>query len=913
MSDAPEPTATPLPRARADVRVGVGLSLVAFVVALASVAPQFVPSTWIIRDCRFHTNVNQTIVESASFEQHAFASSWYDADLGWNRDLDPAWSNVALGRNGEYWPKHTWLLPVLSTPVYWAFGLLGTLIFNLAMFGWITAAGYRFGREYASPTAAAVAVGIFLFGTAILESAYNYSADLLQVALFLTGLAFAVSRRPIPAGIFVALAVIVRPTALILFLTPVLIYVERRAWRELGRALLAGTATLAAFGAINTYMYGRPWWTGYNRTVVTVGGSPTVASHVDAFGTPLAEGLQRTFFGGYPLGRAFAVLPLGLPGLVALLRRGRWTMIGLVVGVLASVYVFARYTYEGHRFHWIALSLALPAIAATVDGIASAAARLPGHHRLPVAAAVGAVAVAVTALFWDPIDATVANGGWRVATESLAAGALDLHARFADDAFRDVAYPELSSVAAGPGGIWLGRVPLPALLLGAPFAAAGPWGLAVLHLLALGLAAFFATSFLRRLVPAPLAALAVCAPLMLPSVRDAVIDGGPLLLALPMAFGALHFGARGRWALAGALAALAGWTTGSLWLGLPALLPLLVDRRAWVGAAKGAGPVLALFAIASTVLYGAPFATPDDAVVVGDAVVSAPRRDLLDALHQSVADQVPTRLLWPLLALAPVGVVVAWQRDRRLAAALGLTALAALAPAVGTHSPDWAWDPLSTLLVAAPLALVGDGAARAWDAVPRRWRRGSVALGATLAALFVVGGASRLVASAEPFSIASFAGVRGAVVMLDDRIPCDFLAWEHLSWECSQYDRGLTQMVGRATSSRDVRVAGVRRELLLVPSGAGGRPRTVTWPEAPAGRELVLRWAVPDGERGGATLVVRVDDEERARIEVPLVPDGELHEVRIDTARSSGSGRLQLEMRSHTAAVAVVGLEGVWR
>lgn len=892
-----------------DPRLGIGLALAAFVVACASVAPQLVESTWIIRDCRFHTNVNQTIVEAGTLEQHAFASSWYDADLGWNRNLDPAWSNVALGRNGEYWPKHTWLLPVLSTPVYWAFGVLGTLLFNLAMFGWIAAAGYRFAKEYASPAGAAAAVALFLFGTAILESAYNYSADLLQVAVFLTGLAFAVSRRPIHAGVFVALAVIVRPTALVLMLTPILIYVERRAWRELLRALLAGAATLAAFGAINTWMYGRPWWTGYNRTVVTVNGAPTVASHVDSFGTPLADGLQRTFFGDYPLGRAFAVLLLGAPGLVRLLRRGRWTMLGVVVGVLASLYVFARYVYEGHRFHWIALSLALPPIAASVDWIASGAARA----RLPAAAAIVAITAALVALFFDPIDARIPGDGWRFAVEALATGTLDLREVLGADAFAGIAYAELSRAAAGPGGAWLARVPLPALLAGAPFAALGPWGLAVLHLALLGLTALFASDVLRRLVPAPLAALCVGAPMMLPWVRDAAIRGGPLLVALPLALGALCLALRGRHALAGALVVLAGWTAGTLWLGLPALLPLLAEPRARLAALKGAGPLLALFGLATWILHGAPFASPDDAVIVGDAIVRAPRRDLIDALHEAVADRVPARLLFVLLPLAPIGVIVAWHRDRRLAAALGLLALAALAPGVGTRSPDFAWEPLSTILLALPLALVADGVAKGWERVPARHRTGSLALAVALSVLALIGGARRVVESRQPFSIASFEGVRGAVVLLGGNVPCDFLAWEHLSWECSQFDRGLTHMVGRATSTEEVRVAGVRHELLLVPSGEGRRVRTVTWPEARAGRVLELAWAVPDHERGGGTLVVRIEDEERARIAIPLAPDGQLHRERIATPGLGETARLQLEMTSDGGAVAVVALDAVWR
>jgi len=910
-------------------RIAIGLALVAFVVATASVAPQFVSSTWIIRDCRFHVNVNQTLVESGSLEQHAFASSWYDADLRWNHDLDPAWSNVALGRNGEYWPKHTYLLPIVATPAYYAFGLLGTLLFNLFLFGWIAAAGFRFGREYATPTAAAMGVGVFLFGTAVLESAYNYSADLLQVAFFVTGLAMAVSRRPTPAGIFVALAVMVRPTALILLATPILVYVERRAWRELRAALLAGAATLGLFAIANAVMYGRPWWTGYNRTVVRVAGEATVASHVDAFSVPFAEGLRRTFDGHYPLGRAFAVMPFALPGLVRLLRRGKWTMIGLVVGLLADVYVFSRYVYEGHRFHWVAFALAIPALAASAEVFAEGLARL-ARHRLPLLAAVAAIAVCASTVFFDPIDVRV-SGDWRGAAETIPTGTFDLRAVYGEGAFADTEYAERSRAASGPGGAWLPRASPLAILAAAPFAALGPWGLVVLHLLAIGAAVFFAALFLGRLAPEPVAALAPALVVMLPEVRDEVLRGGPLLLALPLALAALTLvcppragpvplrpGARTppastrRLIAAGALAVAAAWIAESPWLALP-LLPLLSHRRAGLDAAKGAAPALVVWAVTSAILWGAPFASADDVVVMGGEVVSAPRRGLADVLVQAAADRIGARMIFVPLALAPLGVPAAWRVDWRRGAALGLLALAAFAPGVGTHSPDWAWQPLSMLLLALPLAPLADSLAGLWELVPPRWRKPHLVLGCALAILASVGVGRRLQQNREPFRMASFHGVRGAVVLLDDRIPCDFLAWEHLSWECSQYDRGLMNMVGRATSSEEVRIGGEQFELLLIPSGPS-QPRTVTWPEVEAGDQLALRWAVPDGMRGAGTLTVSVNGDARKTIELPAEPTGEAIESVVDTSDLAGQTvRLTLEVRPTAGGVATVALDGIWR
>ena len=151
------------------------------------------------------------------------------------------------------------------------------------------------------------------------------------------------------------------------------------------------------------------------------------------------------------------------------------------------------------------------------------------------------------------------------------------------------------------------------------------------------------------------------------------------------------------------------------------------------------------------------------------------------------------------------------------------------------------------------------------------------------------------------------------MVLLDDRIPCDFLAWEHLSWECSQYDRGLMNMVGRATSSEEVRIGGEQFELLLIPSGPS-QPRTVTWPEVEAGDQLALRWAVPDGMRGAGTLTVSVNGDARKTIELPAEPTGEAIESVVDTSDLAGQTvRLTLEVRPTAGGVATVALDGIWR
>jgi hypothetical protein len=132
-----------------------------------------------------------------------------------------------------------------------------------------------------------------------------------------------------------------------------------------------------------------------------------------------------------------------------------------------------------------------------------------------------------------------------------------------------------------------------------------------------------------------------------------------------------------------------------------------------------------------------------------------------------------------------------------------------------------------------------------------------------------------------------------------------------MSWECATFDRGTHGEVGLAVDEPAHLGGGVTRALFL-PSGVRGERRRVVWPSVRAGRELTLRWAVPDGHRGTGVLVVRVDDRERARVEVPIAPTGRFETLRIDTPDVGDTARLELELLD-VRGQGVVVLDGLWR
>jgi hypothetical protein len=806
-------------------RVAIAIGILALISATASVMPQLHPNTWIFRDGRFYVNVATTIVEDASLDQHAFAASWYTGTLGWNADLDPGWSNVALGAHGEHWPKHPWIHPLLASPVFFAFGLPGTLAWNLVMFALIASGLYRFARSYTEPAAAVGAVAIFVYGTALIASAYDFSVDVLMLALFAQGLSAILARRGVLAGVCIALCVVIKPTALILLPALVATILERGDRRPLGRSLGAGTLLLFVYAMINWWMYGRPWLSGYNRTLVTVRGAPTVADHLNAFSTPFDEGIARLWSGGYGLSHTFTAMFVAAPGLLALARRRPMHVASTVFCVAASIVVFAKYEYEGHRFHWPALALLVPSLAMTIELVATALRSIRGTLRAMVEGPRVAGRVATIAI--------------------IAASSMSL-----------LSGPSLEERVSSAGG-WSVSILENIRTIGIDGRVAALFVIA-LNLGALGVFVSRLGRVLERIVPAPIASFALIACALVSPVREACVMGGSAALALALFVYAVERAAARR-VVAAAIAML---------------LTAMIVAFAW---------------------------EPDSVSLVSQFFAS------LDSPN-------PVRVLLPWGVLSIAGLGFAFRRDVRTGLSLGAIAIFALLPGIGTHGANFV--ALSALPLAALSAVSAHSLSDLFVRAMRGFelRRTLLVMSAFVMALLVIGGARRVALSQAPFRIASFEGIRHAMVF-HGQVPCDFLAWEHMSWECSHFDAGLYGMVGLAISD-PIRVRGERRSMMVLPTGRFGQERRVVWQNVRAGERLAIEWAVPDGLHGDGVLRVRADEREIAVLEIPPGSDGVMHELVIDTPDIRGQEvRLELSFRPREGRrqAATMALDAVWR
>ncbi len=389
---------------RLDALVLCGLAILVATTCLRS----YQPYTFLFRDGSFYAQTNRSITRGLTLRQEEVQPrSWYDGSLPWYRNLDVAWSNVSVGSGGEWYPKHSVLMPIVSTPFFIAFGVDGLLVFNALAMVLALFLGYRLAARFSPPEAATIVVFLVSACPLVPYLTYAYSHDVFYAALAAGGCEALASRRPGLAGFLLGLAVVAKVTN-ILVAAPVTLALVGRDRRSLGRAIAFGTIPLAAFAVANWLMYGSPFVTSYHRILTVRDGTPSVETY-DVFGTPLDQGLRR-FFTRSAEGELaqMAALPFAAyVGLPFLFQRARAVAIALAVSLAAFLVAFAKYRYGGARFFmpWLVLSVAPGAalLAALVRGgapLRDLPSRWSRRTRRAVASAAGTALLVWVGLAW---------------------------------------------------------------------------------------------------------------------------------------------------------------------------------------------------------------------------------------------------------------------------------------------------------------------------------------------------------------------------------------------------------------------------------------------------------------------------------------------------------------------------------
>jgi len=201
-------------------------------------------------------------------------------------------SNIARGSRGEWYPKHTLILPFLSVPFYAALGGHGLLVFNVVILLLLIVVVRRVAWHFASQGAADVAAVAICLTPLFHHFAYSYSADILAAVLVVGGFGALLSQRGLAAGFLLGLSVWVKiPNGIVLPLAFILLLVLKD-YRTLIRFCIGCVVSLGIFAGFNWYQFGAPWITSYSRVWTIERGVSTIGDHVSSFDFPFWEGMR---------------------------------------------------------------------------------------------------------------------------------------------------------------------------------------------------------------------------------------------------------------------------------------------------------------------------------------------------------------------------------------------------------------------------------------------------------------------------------------------------------------------------------------------------------------------------------------------------------------------------------------------
>jgi hypothetical protein len=354
---------------RKGVDRALGALVFAIVVAWAAGRSwsQYRPLTYLLGDAPYYAMTAVSLVQD------------HDLDLRnqLRGGLEVHGKQIALGRDGEWFPKHPVLMAVAAAPFLVALGIPGLLAFNILVLGALAVAMMRLARPAAPPWAGALAALLLVLGTFLRRYDYDFSPDLFATLVLVLGLLALARGRDGAAGALLGLGVAAR-LAHVLLLPLALAYAG---WCRGRRGFLRSAAgcapTLLALALLNLALFGSPLTTPYDRNVVRRDGDLVVVSHRGLFdGDPVRGVAGQLFDPSHGLLPTSPIILLALPGVVLhYRRRPREALLYLAVGEFLLLF-FGTYRYwaashYGPRFLMPLVALAAPSMALTLEHLAA--------------------------------------------------------------------------------------------------------------------------------------------------------------------------------------------------------------------------------------------------------------------------------------------------------------------------------------------------------------------------------------------------------------------------------------------------------------------------------------------------------------------------------------------------------------
>jgi hypothetical protein len=290
-----------------------------------------------------------------------------DGDLDLRNQLknDPgqAADQTSLGKDGQWYPLHEFLMPVATIPFYLVFGIYGCLIFNVIISILLMLLIFALCVKYVDSHSAFTATALTAFPTLFLNYTYSYSLDVFSAFLLILAFWYVVRHKFLFAGFVWGLAAFAR-LAFSITIFGFILYVflagclgtsiksnERNPRIRSLRlypvfAYLMGSVPLGiCFLLSNWMMFGSPTTTSYDRWQHFVNGKSVVISQRGEFECPFLQNLPKTLLdrkSGLLIGAPLIIVAASF-GLGPFWRKARNDAILLMTASSLLIVLFSKY------------------------------------------------------------------------------------------------------------------------------------------------------------------------------------------------------------------------------------------------------------------------------------------------------------------------------------------------------------------------------------------------------------------------------------------------------------------------------------------------------------------------------------------------------------------------------------------
>ena len=182
-------------------------ALLCLLVYANNVAQRLPSEPYMIGDSPYYANIALSILYDFDLDQRNQTDHSIFEDPKPTTNIPIHISNISLGREGQWYPKHPILAPFLSIPFYLIWGGFGFILFNLTTFGLMVALMRRVALVVCSPPVACVATIFVGLSPVFIDFAYSYTTDSVATVFVLAGFVLFFKKRFIPSGLCLGLAV----------------------------------------------------------------------------------------------------------------------------------------------------------------------------------------------------------------------------------------------------------------------------------------------------------------------------------------------------------------------------------------------------------------------------------------------------------------------------------------------------------------------------------------------------------------------------------------------------------------------------------------------------------------------------------------------------------------------------------